>query len=86
MRVECLYRRGRAGRREGGDRPPVAPVGGPPGRPRGGDSPPVARTLAVRDLVANLKKKIIFRAYRPLIGRPRYIFEFFRNGHIFLKF
>ena len=44
-----------------------------PGRPMGGDRGPVARGLADRTPVAP-------------IGRPGGIFEFFQNGHIFLKF
>ena len=39
-----------------------------------------------RDLIANLKKKITLRAFRPMGGRPGDIFEIFQNGHIFLKF
>ena len=70
--------------REGG---PCCPWGGrqAPVARWGGDRPPFIFFLA-RDLVTNLKKKITFRAYRPPIGRPGYIFEIFRNGHIFLKF
>ena len=40
MGVECLYRRGRAGRPRGG-RPPVAPVGGAPRSPEGGATGPL---------------------------------------------
>ena len=59
MRVDCLYRRGRAGRpRGGGATGPLSRLWvGPPGRPRGGDRPPCTRGPPARDLVANLKKK-----------------------------
>ena len=79
MRVECLYKSGRAGRPGGGDRPPCAPVGGAPPVARGG----VAVAPPARDLFVNWKKKITNRSCRLLGGRPGYIFEIFRDEHIF---
>ena len=65
-----------------GDRP-LSPLGWATGPYRPGGR----QTLFfyARDLVANLKKKITLRAYRPMGATGGY-FEIFQNGYIFLKF
>jgi hypothetical protein len=86
MGVECLYRRGMAGRPRGATGPLSRLWSRPTGRPRGGgDRPPLHARAPVRDLVTNLKKKITFRVFRPHRATGG-IFEIFQNGYIFLKF
>ena len=69
----------------GGGGGPCRPLNGrqAPVAPSTGDRPPF---FFSRDFVANLEKKIILWACRPIGGRPGYIFEIFQNGHIFLNF
>ena len=91
MRVECLYRRGRAGRPRAtalgrASPPPVAPVCGAPGRPMGGDRPPFHPRAPGQGPRCKFKEKKLHLGYVAPIRQPGYIFEIFRNGHIFLKF
>ena len=61
-------------------------IGGKTRSPRGGATGPPAPARPPPGTYLQIgRKKITNRSCRPLGGRPGYIFEIFRNGHIFFE-